>query len=417
MSLSTEQTFVEIDSTLEGSGDQGRHPTVIPPASARLPQFIGGRDVAPLLAGWRLAIVAAGSVGRRIALSAARLHPQALWIIDPASYKPESVLTQEITPADIGQGKAISTAQSCKAISPKTRVWAFAGEIQKLPDDALIDADACALSTDNLKAEVETGQRMLRLGIPLAHGSVHGDSLVAQVRFFANRDGNGPCPACGFTTAEWDHLNRETAFRCQGEDGASEETTQSRPTMSTAFLCSLAADLTMVQLVRHRLKLGKPVDDSLLQYCGYTHAVTAAAPLKRNPHCPCEHIVWRRATTQSPLSACSLATIADIAGPFLASAAGEEASFRVDQMTWSEAAWCCGEAHRVGRFVRPGEQLGLRCSSCGKPLSRQPFYLHRWAPASSAPLQTPLKELGATRVEYVAVRRGDRAVLVRSPRT
>jgi molybdopterin/thiamine biosynthesis adenylyltransferase len=215
-----------------------------PPLSARLPTFIGTRADASALSTWKIAVVAAGSVGRRIALSAARLHPHTLWIVDPSRYKAESVLTQEIMPSDIGEWKATSTARACKAISPATSVFSFAGPIQQLPADAFADAHACALSTDNLKAEVETGQRMLRMGIPLAHAGVHGDTLVAQVRFFANSDGQGPCPACGFSQAEWDHLNRETEFRCAGPNGA-EELTEVAPTMSTAFLCSLAAILRL----------------------------------------------------------------------------------------------------------------------------------------------------------------------------
>jgi molybdopterin/thiamine biosynthesis adenylyltransferase len=382
------------------------------PAKARLPNFIGFQgDAAASLREWKLAIVAAGSVGRRIALSAARLHPHTLWIVDPSRYKAESLLTQEIMPADVGQSKATSTAQACKAISPATRVYAFAGSVQQLPLDALADAHACALSTDNLKAEVETGQRMLRLGIPLAHAGVHGDSLVAQVRLYANRDGQGPCPACGFTQVEWDHLNRETQFRCGGQ-GEAEEQTFAAPTMSTAFLCSLAADLTLVQLVRHRLGLGKPVGDTMMQYCGYTHAVNPSAPLLRNPNCPCEHVAWRRVESPRPLDACSLLELAEIAQ--LTSRDG--LAFTVGELSFVEAAWCCGRPQPVGRFAAPGSDgAGASCPSCGKTLPRQPYFTHRSVPASALALDERLEKFGATGVSYVSVRNGDRAVLIRNP--
>src|SRR5262249_3239740 len=137
-------------------------------------------------------------------------------IVDRGRFKPESLLTQPIAPDDLGNPKAESTGRLCKRISPQTAVAAWDGPVEELGTLAFADVDFVVLATDNLAAEVEVGQRCLGWRKPLVHASVHGETLVAQVRFFANANGEGPCPACAFGAAEWAHLNQETTFSCEG---------------------------------------------------------------------------------------------------------------------------------------------------------------------------------------------------------
>ena len=46
--------------------------------------------------------------------------------------------------------------------------------------------------------------------------------------------------------------------------------------------------LVETQLLRWPLQLGTPVEDTLVEYCGYTHR-TVVQPLRHNPACPCNH--------------------------------------------------------------------------------------------------------------------------------
>jgi hypothetical protein len=193
-----------------------------------------------------------------------------------------------------------------------------------------------------------------------------------------------------------------------------EEFTETAPTMSTAFLCSLAADLTMMLLVRHRLGLGKPVADTLVQYCGYTHATTVA-PLARNPDCPCEHIAWRRVSSRRSLDSCSLREAAEMAG-LSADGDGRGLAFLVDEFAFAESAWCCGQSQTIGRFVSPAGDDDIQptaCAICQTPLRPQPYFVHRSVPASAVPLEIPLEKLGAKGVRYIAVRRDRDAAIVR----
>jgi molybdopterin/thiamine biosynthesis adenylyltransferase len=384
----------------------------VPPRGARLPAFHGlTGEAGPALDALSVAVVGAGSVGRNLALHLARLQVGELRVVDPGRYKPESLLTQPITAEDVGAAKAGNTARACRQLSPATRVWAFDGPAQALSPAALADVDVVLLATDNLAAEVEVGQRCLWLRRPLLQASVHGDTLVAQVRFLRNADGAGPCLACAFGPAEWRHLNRETTFSCEGRaNGRAAGRTVPPPTLSVSFLCSLAADLALTQLLRFALRLGAPLQDAVLEHCGYTHR-TVLSPLKRNADCPCDHAGWERASAPRPLADCTARELARLAGLDGGAGAGG-ISLAVDDMPFVEWGACaaCGQGQRVGRFGPAG-----RCADCGGPVEAQPFYTHRAAPAAllRPVLDRPLRELGAAAARAAVVRGAGRAVLVR----
>ena len=395
-------------------GGAAREGGLYPESGARLPAFIAARaNPAAALGGLRVAVVGAGSVGRSLALGLARLNVACLWIVDPARYKPESLLTQPIGPDDVLQKKASNTGRACKRVSPRTRVFVHDGTAQSLPAIAFAEADLVLLASDNLSTEVEVGQACIHLHKPLVQASVHGDSLVAQVRFFGNAGGEGPCPACSYGPAEWRLLNEEAVFRCGGEvSGSTDADIPSKvvPTMSVAFLCSLAADLALVQVGRHAIGLGGAVADTLLEYCGYTHATTVS-PILRNPDCACEHAAWAQVAPPRPLAECSLR---DLAVAAAAGADDEETAYGIDDAEYVETAACpCGASAPVRRFVRPGSAVG-RCPSCGAPLRAHGFFTHRLARATSIPslIDRPIGDL-APEPRWVVVRRGDRTTLLR----
>lgn len=390
---------------VEGAG------RAVPPRGARLPAFLGlGCDAGARLDGLKVVIVGTGSVGRPVALHLARQQIAALWLLDRSRYKDESLLNQPIEPSDLGEAKASATGRMCKRLSPRTRIFACDQPVQSLDEAALAEADAWILATDNLAAEVDVGQRCLHHGKTLLHASVHGDTLTAQVRTFAGRQGKGPCPACAFGPHEWDMVHRETVFSCDGWSmGKSVGQTQAAPTMSVSFLCTLAADLAMTQLFRLTLGLGVSVEDTLLEYCGYTHK-TVISPLKRNPDCPCDHQSWTKAQPPRPL--------AEMTPRGLCAAAGmppEESSFLLGGLTFLDEMPCgfCGRLSLRRRFV-PTEG-DMTCPECRQKLRPSPFHCHRPVPPGVlAPvLDRPLRELSTTEIPWVLVRGSERALLFR----
>jgi len=389
---------------------------VLPDLSARLPELIGCRvDAASTIGSLNVGVIAVGSVGRNIAIHLARLGVATIWIVDRGRFKRESLLTQSIAPEDIPQRKASNAARLCKRISPRTRVFAYDGPVEAIDAVALADADVALLSTDNLAAEVEVGQRCLNLGVPLIHAAVHGDTLVAQVRVFGNFTGDGPCPVCAFGETEWLHLNAQTSYSCEGGSPAGAEIrVEGPPTRSIASLCSLAADVAVIQILRRALGLGEPVDDTLVEYCGFTHK-TVVSRLARNPGCPCNHGRWRAVSLRRPLAQSTLRELAVAAG----ARAPERAAFTAGDSRFVETGACRrGHAQPVRRFVAPEQDLGS-CPECAAPLSAGAFTSHASVAASrlGALLDRPLRDLADPPPPWILVHDGDASVLLRARAT
>jgi molybdopterin/thiamine biosynthesis adenylyltransferase len=400
--------FAEIDVDAPLSGAPAR-----PKREARLPAFLGLEEPpAPRLDNLRVMGVGCGSVGSGVALHLARLQVRELWLVDPGRLKAESLLTHPMEPGGVGMPKVEYFGRMAKQISPATRVRVFDGPVQSLSLAAFEEVDVAVLATDNLAAEVFVGQRCIHHRTPLVQASVHGDTLVAQVRFWLNRDARGPCPACSFGAAEWGHVNRETRFKCEPDGGQDTRHVTAAPTMSVSFLCSMSADMAMVQLLRHVLGLGRPLEDSVVEYCGYTHQVSTSA-LRRNLLCPCQHVAWDRATLPGPLGRMSLQEIAGRAG-FNDGVAAEDLAYMVDAYTFVEQVVCCGIEQRVGRFVETGAEAA-QCSRCGSSLGTGGFYCYRTTPsgALTAVIGEPLDRLGAGGAEWVVVSDGRRSVFCR----
>ncbi len=379
---------------------------------ARLPQFIGLQETNLVaLDELRLLLVGAGSVNGRVALHATRLQLKEIAICDSGKIKAESVLTHDCLPDDIECKKATHYGRHGKLISPTTRVLVHDGPVQELALSDFADSDLVMLATDNLAAELDVAQRCMWLSKPLIIGAVHGETLYARVQFWANRSGSGACPVCGFGEEEMRHLNGHTIWKCSGPEARTPGSEAIMPTMSVSFLCSMAADLMMMQMLRWVLGLGQSLEDSILEYCGYTHKMTTA-PLRRRPDCPVEHIVYSRQTSSVPLGHRSLWELAIAAG-FGSGEAPPDLSFVVDELVFVESAACCGQVQPTRRFAAPGQQVA-RCPICRSPIraEAQSFYCHR--PVSTAILDSlverPLAELGAEACRYVVVRSGGTGV-------
>ncbi len=383
--------------------------------SARLPAFMGCRvDAAPLLRALRVALVGCGSVGGRIADSLARLGVDALWLIDPKQHKAESLLTHSIDPDQVGQSKAISLGRRCKRLSPATQIAVFEGPVQQLPIAAFAEAHLVALASDNLSCEAEAGQRCLSLSRPLVQGAVHGESLTAAVRFFANGPSGGPCPRCLFGEAEVEALKSETRFSCEPRPaGVAPAPAVALPTFSVGSLCSLAADLVVIQILRYVLGLGEPVGDTLLMYNGYTHR-TDSTRIRRNPACPSNHQAWRIRTSPRPLAECAPVELFALAG----CSAESGCAIGVDGLVWVEAAKCqCPEATPLRRFHSAGQPWAEGCPICHGRRVVSPFFSHAMATvgALGPDVHRPLGQLGAGAATAVLIQdAGGSTTLIRS---
>lgn len=385
-------------------------------SARRLPAFLhGAPDVESRLRRLRVAIFGTGAVGGSAAQQLARLQPAELWLIDPKRSKDTSPITHDIPASWIGRPKAPAMGRACKRLSPSTRVYAWAGRAEDLPPHALRDVDVAIMATDNLCAEDAIGQRHIHLGRPLVHASVFGPTLTAQVRFFANADGQGPCPVCGFGEMERRQLLDQIRFSCAGDaQAAVARRFTEAPTRSTSSLCTMAASLALHQILRHVLILGQPVADTLVDYCGLTQQIHTS-PLVRNPDCPKDHTRFVVSRARAPLRESSLHAVVAALG---LSGELETLRFTVDGANWVERGACgCAPEKTVRRFMPAGRRKPPRCPTCGEPVQPQPFHTHeRFAAALLGDAMTaPLRRLGMAAPAWVIVRAAKSSILVLNP--
>lgn len=365
----------------------------VPARAVRFPDFVGlNRDLHQILDELDVYAIGTGAVGMDIATAVAQFQPRSLTLVDPDSYVPENLLTQRITADAIGSNKADYVGRLCARISPRTRVRMFPGRAEDLPLGALSSAHFVFLATDNLSVEVEVSQRCLHAGVPLVQASVGGEMLVAQIRFCGNADGNGPCLACGFGTAEWEHVNRESVFSCQGgyDDDVRPQPANRVATRSVGPLCSIAAGLASIQMLRYLGGLGPPVVDTCLEICGYTHH-TAITRLTRNNNCPCEHRRFERCRLPRPVASFTPRELVETALGSSQTLVG--VSLTIDRLQFCEAGVCtnCSRRQPVERFV--GSLRGIdKCSECGASVDGLPFNTHRPTPLAvlASQLDSPL---------------------------
>ncbi len=184
--------------------------------------------------------------------------------------------------------------------------------------------------------------------------------------------------------------------------------------MSVAPLCAMAANLASMQILRHALGLGRPLADSMIEYCGFTNKTTIS-PLRRKADCPYDHERWNRATPPRALRDCTPAELANAAG-----LAGESplVLFNVNDMPFVERGSCrCKAGHAVRRFIQEGEPAG-RCESCGGPIVPSPFHTHKSVSAETLgpAMDQPLHRLGAGSASFALVRGDGASWLFRQPR-
>ena len=381
----------------------------------RLPHLVGARrDAVAALSELFVVVVGVGSIGGRMALGLARMGVRRLLLVDPGRYKPESLLTHDITPIEVGQPKAAAVAARARAIHPTGDVLVFDGSVSELRDGDLIDADAVLLATDDLLAEVAAGARAQRLCLRLIQASVDGPTLVAQVRTWPHADGgDDACLLCGFGPTERAALDAGTRFRCAGDGhGRDEQLRTSAPTRSAAALCALAADLAVLEVLRLAAGVGAARGACLVEHAALVDR-TSVTPLRRNPGCRAEHVVPRRARL--------LRAVRDHTPAELLAAAGVSASDRwslaLDGFELAEAPACaCLGLPALPRFL-PAWGSPPPCSRCGAVLRAPRWSRHREAPGEllAEVLHVPLRELGATDPRLATIDAGRGRLLLGDP--
>ena len=146
-------------------------------------------------------------------------------------------------------------------------------------------------------------------------------------------------------------------------------------------------------------------------------SAATTSPLRRNPHCPCEHLGWRRVTGREELVDASPGELLAAAGSGTDGGAGGDnghgrraCSVSVAGHVFAERAACgCARDRDLRRFIvddpTAPDDAG-RCPRCGERLRVGPFFRHAEVPVEMLEehLERPLRDLGVTSTSSVLVR-------------
>lgn len=373
--------------------------------SDRTPQIVGFEgDIGLAIAGKTVGVAGGGAVGGKVAEFVASMGPKGVVIVDCDVYEEANIATQGINTGDVGQPKATCIAERLKSRYPSVDVRAHHGRIEDLPFDTFVGCAIVIASFDNIAAEMEISRRCMMLGIALVIASVSGEAMAAQVRCYSNRDADSPCVACGLSDVEWQHVDRETQFSCDGV-----ATVNTMPTRSFTALSSMAASMGVITVLRHLFGIGVPAADTFAHFDGLM-TETARMQLRRNANCAEEHTNWKRMQLEA-VGDQSLRSIVTAAGFHN----GDIASVTVGEHDFLGRAVCDCETRRpFERFVNGATPLG-ECDICGATRIADPSSRVRRVPISEIKhlAERRLGDLAEVPARYVIVHGRERSALVR----
>ncbi|HVS04231.1 MAG TPA: ThiF family adenylyltransferase, partial [Thermoanaerobaculia bacterium] len=184
-------------------------------------------------AGATLAVVGAGgNVGSHLVPLLARLPAVGrLVLVDRGSYQAADLVTQAITPRDVGRPKARVQARRARRLRPQLAVEALHADLAAVPPGRLRGA-ALLACLDGRAARQRVNELARWLGMPWIDGGVRADGLLARADLYGAGE-ESACLECAWS--EQDYAALETADPCgEGEPA---------PTGAPAALGALAAAL------------------------------------------------------------------------------------------------------------------------------------------------------------------------------
>jgi hypothetical protein len=144
-----------------------------------------GGLLSPALAGRRVLVVGAGSVGSYVAETMTRSGVGAFTIVDPDDVEPANLGRSAYRVADVGLAKSRALADLVLSINPRARVAAHTARHEDVDLAALVgESDLVVAATDDPQAQTRLGHFAYRLGRPavfpgLYQGAHGGEVIVA----------------------------------------------------------------------------------------------------------------------------------------------------------------------------------------------------------------------------------------------
>lgn len=307
-----------------------------------------------------------GNIGSHAVPHVARLPGvTSIVLIDPDTYEPKNLLSQDIRPADVGRPKADTQAARVRSIAPGVAVDAYVAKVEDLPRGRL-RADAVVSCVDSRSTRQSLGESTWLLQTPLIDAAVDADALLARVNVYLPGE-DAACLECSWTDESYESLPQRYTCEVVGDrGGGATEAPTNAPSSLGAFAGALEA-VELGKLLSGRtddLAAGREVFFDLRHHRQF---VTALAP---NPECRHDHGARGVARLPCDPARFTLDDALALAGTSttMRSHPPADASFAVDGYRFVTAL-ACPEGHaRELLYLEPRLTRGHRCRACRSPL-------------------------------------------------
>lgn len=324
-------------------------------------------------------VIGAGNIGSQLLPLVARMPAVGrVTIVDHDAYEEKNLVSQAITPADVGRPKAVVQAERLREINPRLRVTALIERVENVPAGAL-RADVVAGCLDSRGSRRFVNRIAWRLGMPFVDAGVQPDGMLARVHVYRPEPA-GVCLECLWDDA--DYAAERESFACDGSR------VDAAPTNAPVSLGALAAALQAVELEKilagdwARVAVGHEV---LIDAKFHRHFLTQ---MRRNGDCRFDH---RTIAVREFSGAPETLTLADLFGPD----AGE---LRVEGQVFARQ-WACAACQTARELFGLRERVAgsVACPKCGGGMCAVGFQTLDRLTAADVPrglMSAPLATLG-----------------------
>ena len=326
-----------------------------------------------------IAIVGAGNIGSHLLALVGRMPAVgSVTIVDPDSYEAKNLASQAISPAEVGQPKALVQAARLREIRPGLRVNALVERVENVPLGVL-RGDVIASCLDSRAARRAAACVAWRLDVPLVDAGLQASGSLVRVHVH-RPDPAGACYECAWSAE--DYAAEQDAFSCDGTPR------EAAPTNAPASLGALAAAMQAIEIGKilagdwERVAVGREV---MLDANFHRHFVTR---YDRNPACKFDHRTFAIRKFRGEVGALTLADL------FAQSTGVLRVEGHRFARQWACAA-CLASSEAFGLHRRLAGSIA--CPKCGSAMRAVGFHMRDRLAFSDVPdaaLTSPLSQLG-----------------------
>jgi molybdopterin/thiamine biosynthesis adenylyltransferase len=311
----------------------------------------------------RVLAIGLGNIGSHLISHIGRMPEVGeVTLIDHDVYEDGNLVSQSITPSEIGRPKVLVQARRLRGIKAALRVQPIVDSVERLPLGRL-RADVILACVDSRRTRLAISQAAWRVGAPLIDAGVDGAGLLARVNVYLP-GGDGPCLECAYD--EHDYAAIETVYPCTPRSDSNGRD-KSRSAFSTAAPSTIGALAAALQAIECRKLLTGQFEQAaigrqiLIDARHHRHYLTA---IPRNPNCRFDHEVWPITAIRGRASSITLGDAFKLDGAFDSVRGGigiaVEGHVFVRQLTCRSCGWKKGVL-RLDRSLWASERV---CEGC-----------------------------------------------------